>query len=84
MFSKLLDLSDQIRQWKGPRTHRIRSVDSSPVLSHTKITTGSESFGKVPSLLLGTSIKSIPEEIVRLPRTCSMENLHHNTRCKGE
>ncbi|GAU93604.1 hypothetical protein RvY_05523 [Ramazzottius varieornatus] len=91
MFSKLLDLSDQIRQWKGPRTQRIRSVDSSPVLSHTKITTGSQSegaisndgrHGKVPSLLLGASIKSIPEETSRLPRTYSMENLQHHTRGK--
>jgi hypothetical protein len=77
MLRKLLDMSDQIRHWNGSRKHRIRSVDSSPIVSQLNLfSVGNKSLGSIPPLL-GTSIKSIPEELHLPARTYSMENLYN-------
>ena len=82
MLRKLLDMSDQIRHWNGSRKQRIRSVDSSPVMSQLNVASGTnKSLGSIPPLL-GVSIKSIPEEL-RLPRTHSVEDMSAYSQAKG-
>ncbi|OQV23214.1 hypothetical protein BV898_02947 [Hypsibius exemplaris] len=84
MLRKLLDMSDQIRHWNGSRKHRIRSVDSSPVMSQLNVgeVASNKSLGNFPSLFGGHE-KPITEDF-QFQRTWSMESFRAPSFQKGQ